>query len=86
MLIDGVGINQRLAFGMGEQVVQGEIAVSQLKPGDKSEALMVRVESRDGLTHVWLSPIVRAQDGVALADPMEISEPTGGRLGSFFED
>ena len=67
-----------------KQVTQGEIAVSQLKPGEKSEALMVKVESRDGLTHVWLSPIVRSPDGVALADPMEITEPTGGRLGSLF--
>jgi hypothetical protein len=69
-----------------KQVAEGEIAVSELKPGDKSEALMVKVESRDGLTHVWLSPIIRSADGVALADPMEIAEPTGGRLGSLFPD
>ncbi len=69
-----------------KRVAQGEIAVSQLKPGEKSEALMVKVESRDGLTHVWLSPIVRSQNSVALADPMEITEPTGGRLGSLFAD
>ena len=69
-----------------KQVAQGEIAVSQLKPGEKSEALMVKVESRDGLTHVWLSPIVRSPNSVALADPMEITEPTGGRLGSLFAD
>ena len=87
-----LGRLERRKIGMGEvghcfcvpEFLKGEIAVSQLKPGEKSEALMVKVESRDGLTHVWLSPIVRSPDGVALAAPMEITEPTGGRLGSFF--
>jgi len=68
-----------------KQVAMGEMAVSDLKPGEKSEGLMVRAESRDGYTHVWLSPIVRSPNGVALADPMEFEEPPGGRLGHLFE-
>lgn len=68
-----------------KQVVEGEIAVSELKPGDKTECLLVRVEGRDGAQHLWLSPILRTADGVALADPIEMDEPMGGRFGSFFD-
>lgn len=67
-----------------KQVYMGEMAVSDLKPGEKSEGLMVRAESRDGYCHVWLSPIVRSPGGVALADPMEFDEPPGGRYGTMF--
>lgn len=67
-----------------KQVAMGEMSVSDLKPGEKSEGLMVRVESRDGYNHIWLSPIVRSPDGVALADPMDFDEPPGGRLGTLF--
>ncbi|MFH0908961.1 MAG: hypothetical protein V1929_09375 [bacterium] len=67
-----------------KQVVQGEIAVSQLKPEDRTETLMVRMESRDGLSRIWLSPIVRSADSVALGDTIEISDPAGGGSGSFF--
>jgi hypothetical protein len=68
-----------------KQVVAGEIAVADLAPGDKRESLMVRMESRDGDHRVWLSPIVRSADGVALADAIEMEEPMGGRLGTLFD-
>ena len=68
-----------------KQVSEGEMAVSDLKPGEKSEGLMVRAETRDGYCKVWLSPILRSPDAVALADPMEFDEPMGGRLGSLFD-
>ena len=66
------------------QLMMGEMAVSDLKNGDREEALMVRVESRDGLNHLWLSPIVRKGKEVALAEPMEMSEELSGRFGSLF--
>ncbi len=66
------------------QLMMGEMAVSDLKKGDREETLMVRVESRDGLNHLWLSPIVRKGEEVALAEPMEMSEELSGRFGSLF--
>ena len=68
-----------------KQITQGEIAVSDLKPGDKTEALMVRVECRDGTQHLWLSPIVRSKDAVFLSDAIELDEPVKGRFGTFFD-
>ncbi len=62
--------------------MMGEMAVSDLKKGDREEALMVRVESRDGLNHLWLSPIVRKGEEVALAEPMEMSAELSGPFGS----
>ncbi len=67
-----------------KQVMQGEIAVSELNQGERTEALMVRFEAKDGSQHLWLSPILRTKTGVALADPMEMPEPPGGRFGSLF--
>jgi hypothetical protein len=67
-----------------KQVVQGEIAVSQLRPEDRTETLMVRMESRDGVSHLWLSPIVRSDEGVTLLDVLEFDDPAKGGFGSFF--
>ena len=68
-----------------KQIVQGEIAVSDLKPDDKTEALMVRVECRDGTQHLWLNPIVRTKDGSALADQIEMDDSMNGRFGNLFD-
>lgn len=67
-----------------KQVVQGEIAVSQLKPEDRTETLMVRMESRDGVSHLWLSPIVRSGEEVTLRDVLAFDDPAKGGFGSFF--
>jgi hypothetical protein len=67
-----------------KQIVQGEIAVSELNQGDRTETLMVRVECRDGWQHLWLNPIVRTKDGVALSDSIELDDAPGGRFGTFF--
>jgi hypothetical protein len=69
-----------------QQVLAGEIAVSQLGAQDRTEALMVRVDCRDGSQRLWLSAIVRSPTGVALADVMEMREPLGGRFGRLFEN
>lgn len=67
-----------------KQVVQGEIAVSQLRPEDRTETLMVRMESRDGVSHLWLSPIVRSGEDVTLSEVLEFDDPAKGGFGSFF--
>ena len=67
-----------------KQVAQGEMSVSDLRPEDRTETLMVRMESRDGVSRIWLSPIVRKDDDVALDDVIEIAKATKGRFGSFF--
>jgi hypothetical protein len=66
------------------QILDGEIAVSELKRGDKTEALVVRYECRDGAQRMWISPVVRTKDGVALADALELGEQPEGRFGSLF--
>jgi len=67
-----------------KQILAGEMAVSDLKKGDKTEALVVRYECRDGTQRMWISPIVRTKDGVALADALEMGDEAGGRFGSLF--
>ena len=57
---------------------------SERKKGDKTEALAVRYECRDGTQRMWISPIVRTKDGVALADALEMGETAEGRFASLF--
>jgi hypothetical protein len=67
-----------------KQVAQGEMRVSDLKPEDRTEALMVSVEGRDGAARLWLSPIVRSPSGAALGAPIEMDQPPAGRFGRLF--
>ena len=66
------------------QVLEGEIKVSELKPEDKTEALVVRYESSDGNQCIWINPILREASGVSLAETIEIEGPALGRFGSLF--
>ncbi len=66
------------------QVMEGEIAVSELRPGDRTEVLTVRMESRDGASRMWMSPIARPPTGVALADAIEWPHPPGGTFVGLF--
>ena len=67
------------------QLEAGEMAVSDLKRGDKTEALIVRYECRDGSQRMWISPIVRPKaGGVALGDALEMGETAEGRFASLF--
>jgi len=68
------------------QIADGEIAVSQLDPNDQSEALMVKVDARSGLTRTWLYPILRTPTLTSLGEPMEINHPAPGRLANLFSD
>jgi hypothetical protein len=66
-----------------KQILAGEIAVAELKKGDKTEALVVRYECRDGTQRMWISPIVRPKTGgVAFGDALDMSETAGGRFAS----
>ena len=68
-----------------KQILAGEMAVSDLKKGDKTEALIVRYECRDGTQRMWISPIVRPKTGgVALGDALEMGDEVSGRFGSLF--
>jgi hypothetical protein len=51
------------------KISEGKIRVSQLKDGDKTEALVVNVVCRGGAEYAYYNYILRAQDGIALADP-----------------
>ena len=67
------------------QILEGEIAVSDLKKGEKTEALVVRYECRDGAQRMWISPIVRPKPGgVALGDALVLGETADGRFASLF--
>ena len=68
-----------------KHILAGKIAVSELKQGDKTEALTVRYECRAGTQRMWISPIVRTKDGgVALGDALEMKDEVSGRFGSLF--
>lgn len=67
-----------------KQVLAGEIKVSELKEGDKTEALLVRYQSSDGDQCVWVSPIQRNASGVSLAEEIELHDKANGRFGSLF--
>jgi len=66
------------------QVLEGEMKVSDLKPEDKTEALVIRYESSDGNQSVWVNPILRQESGVSLGEAIEIEGPALGRFGSLF--
>ena len=67
------------------QLVQGEMTVSELQPEDRTEALMVRMESRDGAHRLWISPILRREGGADLGEPIDITDPPAGRFAGLFQ-
>ncbi len=69
-----------------KQIILGEMGVSDLRPEDKSEALLVAVQSRDGKSSCWIDAIIRNKENgsVGLGDACELNE-VGGRLGGLFE-
>lgn len=59
--------------------------MEDLKRGDKTEALIVRYECRDGTQRMWISPIIRHKtSGVALGNALEMGEAAEGRFASLF--
>jgi hypothetical protein len=68
-----------------KQIMAGEMAVSDLKQGDKAEALIVRYECRDGSQRLWINQVLRPKTGgVALVDAVEMEDEVKGRFASLF--
>jgi hypothetical protein len=66
------------------QLIHGEMAVSDLKPEERGEALFVGMQSRDGQTLTWVEPIIRDGSGkVTLGKGFTIDE-IGGRYAGLF--
>ena len=55
------------------QLLDGEMKVSDLKAGDKTEALYLRMESKDGDCLVYLDRIIRHGDKVDLGEHRTIN-------------
>ena len=55
-----------------KQLVMGEIRVSELRPEDKQEVVMVQYESQDA-TYMVLNRITRPEDGRPLLEPPDVS-------------
>jgi hypothetical protein len=68
-----------------KQIALGEIKVAELSPGDRTEALVVMAQSRDGFHCMWVTPIIRDGDQVRLGPTIDFEEPAGGRLADLFE-
>jgi len=68
-----------------KQIMLGEIAVSDLRPQDRGEALFTSIQSSDGQSTCWVDPIHRdAGTGkVSLGKEFTLVE-TGGRFGKLF--
>jgi hypothetical protein len=66
------------------QIMCGEMNVADLKDDDRTEALTVRMESRDGGHLTWLEPIIRTGDDVTLGEGMVLGREQCLKLESFF--
>ena len=78
-------MRQSRTSNLARGILAGEMAVSDLKKGDKTEALVVRYECRDGSQRMWIRPVVRPKaGGVALGDALEMGETAEGRFASLF--
>ena len=49
-----------------KQLQAGEMKVSELRPEDRTEILMVSAQSRDGYAHSWADEILRNKDSGTL--------------------
>ncbi len=67
-----------------KQIMDGEIKVSELKPGDRKEVLMVSAQSRDGWANSWNDEILRGPGGKPIFGAcLEVSD-FRGRFGRVF--
>lgn len=66
------------------QIMCGEMNVADLKDEDRAEALMVRLESRDGGHLTWIATITRTGTDVTLGGCMVLGREKCLKLESFF--
>jgi hypothetical protein len=68
-----------------KQIAEGEIKVSELRPEDRDEVLVVMMESREGDHFMWITPILRDGDAVTLGETLAFPEQSAGRFAGLFE-
>ena len=68
-----------------DQIIDGEIRVSELRPEDRVEALSVSAQSRDGYSNNWIDEIIRgkAKGAMTLGKCTSFSD-FDGRFGRLF--
>jgi len=66
------------------QIMGGEIKVSELKPEDRQEVLMVSAQSRDGWAVSWVDQISRNEAGRISMDATVEFTDFRGRFGQLF--
>jgi hypothetical protein len=59
--------------------------VSELRPEDRDEVLVVMMESREGAHFMWITPILRDGDAVTLGETLAFPEESAGRFAGLFE-
>lgn len=68
------------------QLLDGEMKVSDLREGDKTEVLMVSLQSRDGEHVTWLDKIERKDGKVTLGLGMRVPKTKCLKMINFFEN
>jgi|ERR1017187_6293219 hypothetical protein len=68
-----------------KQIAEGEIKVSELRPEDRDEVLVVMMESREGDHFMWITPILRDGDTVTLGTTLTFPEQSAGRFAGLFD-
>ena len=66
------------------QIMDGEIKVSELKPEHRQEALMVSAQSHDGYATSWVDEIVRGGNGKPFLGACREFSDFRGRFGQVF--
>ena len=70
---------------VNKQLLLGEMAVSDLRPEDRGEALFTSIQGCDGQSTCWVDPILRDKTGkISLGKGFQISK-IGGRFGKLFQ-
>lgn len=67
-----------------KQVMAGEIKVSELRPEDRQEVLIVSAQSRDGWAISWVDEIARGTDGKLSLGRCHTVKDVQGRFGKLF--
>ena len=62
----------------------GEMNVADLKDEDRTESLILKMESRDRGHLTWLDPSIRTGDDVTLGEGMVLGNEQCLKLESFF--
>ena len=64
-----------------KQIMDGEIAISELKPEDRQEVISIAMSGRDGTGYSVIIPIIRKGKKVTLGEADESNGVMAGRFG-----